>query len=488
MPKSFFFYDFETDGSDPSSCRPVQFAGIRTDEELQVVNGDETVLWCRPPMDRLPAPEACLVTGITPQQAAARGGSEGSFFGDIHTRLIQSNTTSLGWNSLRFDDVVCRFGFWRNFLDPYEHTWRNGCTAWDLIDLARAARALRPDGLNWPDHDSGRPSFKLEHLAAANGIEHEDAHDALSDVRATIGLGRLIQQAQPDLWNWAQSLTDTKKAEKELRRSEPLVHVSARIPAELGCTSPIRVLAEHPRNKRSFLCWDLRHDPGELLEADVDDIMHRTFSKQEDLAEGQTRFAIKEVKSNRAPFLAPLGVLKSADQDRLQLDESTWKANDAKLTANTRVLEELQSRLQEAWKPRPEIKLDPEDALYVDFPGDADIRLRNRVPRTRDAALAELGDQFQDPRLRALMLHYRAREAPGTLDPAERKAWDQRCRERVANPPSARDEAWPAWLDHVRSLEREPGRTTDDKKILTAVESWGIEQATRLGLPVPAGT
>ena len=488
MPRSFFFYDFETDGSDPSTCQPVQFAGIRTDEALVPVQDGETVSWCRPAVDRLPAPEACLITGITPQQAAARGGPEAGFFHEVHSLLAEADTTSLGWNSLRFDDVVCRFGFWRNFIDPYEHSWRNGCTAWDLIDLARAARALRPEGLTWPDHDTGVPSFKLEHLAAANGIEHDDAHDALSDVRATLALGRLLRHAQPELWDWARSLTETKTAEKQLQGSSPLVHVSARIPADLGCTSPIRVLAEHPRNKRSFLCWDLRHDPGELLEADVDEIRHRTFSKKEALAEGEIRFALKEVKSNRAPFLAPLGVLKAADHDRLQLDDAQWRAHDARLTSDEGVLKDLRSRLREAWKPRTNVELDPDDALYADFPGDEDIRVRNRVPKARPATLADLGEQFRDPRLRAMMLHYRAREAPGTLDADERKAWDRRCRERLVNPPSPKDEPWPAWLEHLRSLGREPGRTADEQEILAAVESWGIEQVARLGLPVPAET
>ena len=437
-------------------------------------------------MDRLPAPEACLVTGITPQKAAAQGQTEAAFFNEIHALLTEGSTTSLGWNTLRFDDVLCRFGFWRNYQDPYEHTWRNGCNAWDLIDLARAARALRPDGIQWPEHDNGNPSFKLEHLAAANGISHEDAHDALSDVKATIAFGKLIQDAQPELWKWARSLTDTKKAEATLQTPGPFVHVSARIPAQFGCTSPVRVLAEHPSNKRSFLCWDLREDPTELLDADVDEILHRTFSKQAKLADGQRRFAIKEIKSNRAPFIAPTGVLKSADHELLQLDESTWQRHDAILERHTGKVEQLRSRLREAWAPAPLTSVDPEDALYADFPGNEDIRLRKRVHRTRPDDLANLGKQFVDARLKAMMLHYRAREAPGTLKPSEQKVWEQRCRGRILNPPGAKDLPWPDWLDHVRSLARDAKVTNPNKKILAAVESWGLEQADKLGLPIPA--
>ncbi len=485
MPDSFLFYDFETDGAEPTICRPFQFAAIRTDESLRIVEEEETVLWCRPSMDRLPAPEACLVTGITPQKAAAKGQTEAPFFNDIHRRFMESGTTSLGWNTLRFDDVVCRFGFWRNYLDPYEHSWRNGCRAWDLIDLTRAARALRPQGIQWSQHDNGNPSFKLEHLSAANDIEHEDAHDALSDVRATIAIGRLLKKAQPDLWTWARSLTDTKKAERILQDPAPFVHVSARISSHYGCTSPMRVLTEHPRNKRSFLCWDLRHDPTDLLEADVDDILHRTFSRQEDLDEAQSRFAIKEIKSNRAPFLAPLGVLESADHDLLKLDEKTWRKHDSILDSNRTKLESLGHRLRKAWAPVEQKRLDAADALYQDFPSDEDSRLRTRVARTRPEDLADIGDRFKDSRLRDMMLHYRAREAPGTLDHEEQTRWLERCRTRLEVPPGKGDLPWTEWIQHVSTLMSAADISTRDFEILNSVKTWGLERAADLGLPIP---
>ena len=482
---SFLFYDFETDGAEPSICRPSQFAAIRTDERLNPIEDESTTSWCQPPRDRLPAPEACLVTGITPQMAAARGHTEAAFFGDIHRRFNQSGTISLGWNTARFDDTVARFGFWRNFLDPYEHTYKNGCGTWDLIDLARAARALRPAGLNWPLRDDERPSFRLEDLTSANDIEHGDAHDAMADVRATIAIASRLLEHQPDLWNWARSLIDTQKAEGILKGDAPFVHTSSRIPAQMGCTSPFRMLAPHPVNKRSFICWDLRHDPSELLDAGPDEIMRRTFSSSEDLGE-QSRFPLKEIKSNKALRSSPTSVLQSGDHDLLQLEEDRWRAHDAILTRDSSTLRTVRARIQEAWRPIEHEPADAAESLYEGFPSHQDIRLRNKVPGSDHTKLAGIGERFEDPGLQSLMLQYRAREAADTLDATERHADIQRARQRLLMPPGKSSLGWPAWLKHVRSLLADEDGSNDEITILQSVEAWGIELAYSIGLPVPA--
>ncbi|MCH2132942.1 MAG: exodeoxyribonuclease I [Phycisphaerales bacterium] len=488
MPRTFLFYDFETDGAQPSVCRPVQFACLRTDTELNPIPGEDgTVLWCRPAVDRLPAPEACLVTGITPQQAAARGTSEAEFLHEIHGLMTAPDTTSLGWNSLRFDDLVCRFGFWRTFHDPYAHGYARGCTAWDLIDLARAAQALRPDGITWPTREDGAPSFRLEHLTEANGIAHEDAHDALSDVRATVAFGQLLRAHQGDLWAWGESLTDTDLVERKLQGPDPLVHVSARIPAQLGCTSPIRVITRHPLNKRSWICWDLRHDPGPLLEASTEEITRRAFTAEASLPPGESRFALKEIKSNRSPFIAPAGVLNDADTDRLELDESTWRRHDAMLTRDPKALAELQSKLEKVYATTPPAATDVDEAIYDNFVPRGDQRVRDRVHRTRPGKLAELAADFEDPRLPELLFHYRARNHPETLDAHERQEWQERCRNRLLHPPGRDDLAWTEWLSHVKALATDAGCPADHRQILKAVEDWGLDLAASHGLSVESG-
>lgn len=481
---TYLFYDFETDGAEPSICRPTQFAAIRTDERLNLIEEAQITTWCQPPRDRLPAPEACLVTGITPQMAAARGTTEALFFGDIHRLFNTPGTLSLGWNSTRFDDTVSRFGFWRNFLDPYEHSYKKNCSTWDLIDLARAARALRPSGIRWPSRDDGAPSFRLEDLTAANEIEHGDAHDAMADVRATIDLGSLLLEHQPDLWEWARSLTNTDKVEKILKSNRPFVHTSSRVPAQLGCTSPFRMLAPHPVNRRSFICWDLREDPSELLESDSEEIIRRTFSSTLKLGD-EKRFSLKEIKSNKAPFLGPVSVLnEKCDSELLQLDEDRWRSHDAILMKNRSALQTLIARIQEAWHPKEHDPVDAAEALYEGFPSNQDIRLRDKVAGSDHSTLADIGVRFQDSRLQSLMLHYRAREAPETLDVDEQRCWKQRCRDRLLDPPG-KSTGWPDWLEHVRDLAADPAKSIEEIEILKSVEIWGVELADSIGLPVP---
>ncbi|HCG89461.1 MAG TPA: exodeoxyribonuclease I, partial [Alteromonas macleodii] len=189
---TFLWHDFETFGTSPQKDLPCQFAAVRTDMDLNVI-GKPINIMSAIANDYLPHPEACLVTGITPQQTIRDGSNEADFAARIYQEMSTPNTCSVGFNSIRFDDEVSRYLFYRNFYDPYSREWRNGNSRWDIIDLARACYALRPDGINWPRREDGAPSFKLEALTAANNIGHENAHDALSDVYATIALAKLIK-------------------------------------------------------------------------------------------------------------------------------------------------------------------------------------------------------------------------------------------------------------------------------------------------------
>lgn len=244
---SFLWHDYETWGADPSRDRPCQFAAIRTDADLNPV-GAPLLLYCRPATDLLPHPEACLLTGITPQLAERKGLIEAEFAARINSALSLAGTCGVGYNSMRFDDEVTRNLLNRNLLDPYAREWRNGNSRWDLIDVLRLAHALRPEGLVWPTHEDGTTSFKLEALTAANGIDHGQAHDALGDVRATIGLARALRRAQPRLFDYALTLRDKRRVRALLERRTPLLHVSARYPAAQGCIAPILPLAAHPTN------------------------------------------------------------------------------------------------------------------------------------------------------------------------------------------------------------------------------------------------
>ncbi len=516
MAATYLFYDYETDGADPVHSRPYQFACIRTDEQLNPVPGPEgegVVLWCRPPEDRLPAPEAVLITGITPQHAAVEGRTEADFFGAIHQQFNVPGTISLGWNSLRFDDTVSRFGFWRTFLDPYSHGWAAGCRCWDLIDLARACYAFRPDGIVWPAYaddewsenrlpvapEDGSPSFKLDMIAPANGIEHSGAHDALADVRASIEFARLIKSLQPKLWEKANATLTRETAEKLLKSGRPLLHASARIPNEHGCGSIMHVVARSHQNPKEYIAWDLRHDPTPLLDADVDTIRKRAFSSNDQLqAEGLSRFRLKGIKSNRGPFLleATKPLMASIDTHRIQLDLDACRTNFQVLASAP---EDLRDRVAKAWSGRVfDAATDADDMLYDGFVETADRKACDAVAQASPSALTSMSRSFKDHRLPPLLLHYRARNAPDSLDDKERAIWKERCAERLLHPPGKRPHwedpdapdprAWPHWLTHIQALHQSEIRTEQERQHLEATMDWGRSVVASAGLDVSTPT
>jgi exodeoxyribonuclease-1 len=425
MTQTFYWHDYETWGVSPSRSRASQFAGIRTDLDLNEI-GEPLMIYCQPTIDVLPEPEACLITGITPQHAQQNGLREVDFIKQIHAELNEPGTCGVGYNSLRFDDEFTRFTLWRNFYDPYEREWKNGNSRFDLIDVVRMCAALRPEGINWPLKEDGTPSFKLEHLTAANGIVHEGAHDALVDVRATIALARLLKKAQPKLFDYALSLRDKRKAAAMLSVAEqkPLLHFSEKFPATQYCGAMIMPLALHPTISSNVICYDLNQDPSALLALDVEEIKQRLYTPRDQLPEGVERIVLKSVRSNRCPMLAPVSLLDEAATARMAIDQQRCRRHyDQLKNAGFALVEKLQAVFAPSDR---DIVTDPELNLYSgSFLSDADKGLCNKVRRAKPEELESFSLAFKDQRLTELLFRYRARNFPETLSAEDQQNWQE---------------------------------------------------------------
>ncbi len=422
---TLLWYDYETTGTDPVRDRPVQFAALRTDMDLRPV-AEPCVLYCAPAPDVLPQPEACLITGIAPQDAARDGLAESDFAAAVHELLAEPGTCSVGYNSIRFDDQVNRHLFYRNFLDPYEHAWKDGNTRWDIMDLARACYALRPEGIEWPLGDTGMPSFKLDQLAPANHLKQDRAHDALSDVEATLDLARLLRQKQPRLYDWHFALREKAKVTAKLARAlpkmQPLLHVSGRYPPAQGCLAMVAPITEHPDRRGTFIVADLGCDPAAWMALEPDDLVERMFTRRDDLPEDIERPPLKEVHANKSPFLAPLSVLRDTDTARIRLDVDACERNLAALRACEGLAERVQlafSAAADRWPDRE----DPECRLYAGFASPADKRRFATLRATPPDRLATTDFGFEDARYTELLFRYRARNWPDTLNADERERW-----------------------------------------------------------------
>lgn len=428
---SIFWYDYETTGINPRCDRPLQVAGIRTDFDLNEIDAPVN-LYCRPSDDILPHPAACAITGITPAQLSEQGLSEADFMTRVHAQLAAPGTCGAGYNTLRFDDEMTRYSLYRNFFDPYAREWQGGNSRWDLIDVVRAAYALRPDGIVWPKDEEGRVTLKLERLTAANGIDHGNAHEALSDVRATIALARLIREKQPKLYDWLFQLRSKPKVMDQIRLLQPMVHISGRFSAARSYVGVVLPLAWHPRNKNALIVCDLHLDPQGLFDLDAETLRQRLYTRREDLAEGQLPVPLKLIHINKCPVVAPLSVLRPVDQQRLGLNmalkqERTLRLSDAQDVWRDKVLAIYASEHFAA-------SHDPEQQLYDGFIGDRDRRLCEQVRTADPAQLAREQWPFDDERLPELLFRYRARNFPDTLSFEEQQRWQLFCQQRLSDP------------------------------------------------------
>ena len=473
MTSSIFWHDYETTGINPRCDRPLQVAGLRTDFDLNEI--DEPIsLYCRPSDDILPHPAACLVTGITPQQLANQGLCEAEFMTRVHEQLARPGTCGAGYNTLRFDDEVTRYSLYRNFFDPYAREWQGGNSRWDLIDVVRTAYALRPEGIEWPQQD-GRTSLRLELLSKANGIDHGHAHEALSDVRATIALARLIREKQPKLFEWLFQLRSKHKVMEQIRLLQPMVHISGRFSAARNYLGVVLPLAWHPRNRNALIVCDLHQETLPLLRESAEVLRERLYTRHEELSEGQLPVPLKLVQINRCPVLAPLSVLRPADQQRLGIDLALLQTRGEAL-ANQQA--QWQDKLEPIYgKDEFAPNEDPEQQLYDGFLGDRDRRLCEQVRTLDPAALGGGHWMFDDPRMPELLFRYRARNFPETLNSDERQRWYAFCQQRLSDPlwgapntlgdfEQARQSAWAnadeagrrvldAWQVHARQLSEQ---------------------------------
>ena len=421
---TIYWYDFETFGSDPKRDRAAQFAGIRTDEDLNVI-GEPLVIYCKPANDFLPSPHACRITGITPQKAQLEGLPETEFIECINTEFSTPHTCVAGYNNLRFDDELTRQLLYRNFYDPYAREWQNGNSRWDIIDMVRLCAAVRPEGINWPVDENKVKRFRLEELTAANDIDHGQAHDALSDVLATISLARKVRQAQPKLYNYVYNLRWKKQVEShlDLINRKPFFHVSAMYSAEKNCLAQVMPLCRHPVDKNGIVVCDLMQDPRAWMNLDARELSKRLFTPRSQLPDEISPVPLKTLHINRCPIIAPTNILNDHQSQVLGIDREICDTNWKVLDDDNTLVEKIQKVFDSKDLPK---ETDPDFMIYSGgFFSASDRKLMDVIRNSAPDHLANLDLPFQDQRLAAMVFRYRARNYNDTLSEAELHTWEE---------------------------------------------------------------
>ncbi|MBY6062967.1 exodeoxyribonuclease I [Pseudidiomarina sediminum] len=435
--ETFYWHDYETWGASPQVDRPAQFAGLRTTLDFEPV-GRPLTIYSQPTPDFLPHPRAVLVTGITPQHAHKQGMNEAAFADKIEQQFSQPQTTIIGYNSVSFDDEVTRHLFYRNFIDPYAHTWQHNNSRWDLIDVVRACYALRPEGIQWPEGDDGRISMRLELLTKANGIDHGQAHDAMADVYATIAMAKLLKQAQPKLFDYAFNMR-RKQALKpliDLVNFTPLAHIAGFYGVDNGYLSMIMPLGYNDDNPNAVIYWNLREDPRELMDLSVEQLIERRFAKREQReANGWNLYGAQQLMLNRCPFLAPKSVITTQVQQRWELPLATLLERAQWLAQQPELRERLLQSVASNSFAADDATQDPELQLYSGpFFSDQDRSAMAIIRATAPEQLAGLELNVSDVRIPEMLFRYRARNYPATLTDAELHRWRDFCQQRLLEP------------------------------------------------------
>ena len=463
--KTFFWYDYETFGLSPKTQRIAQFAGIRTDENLNII--DEHMFYCKPTYDSLPSPEACSVTGITPQICEKNGLIEKTFISTINNEFSVPDTCVVGYNSISFDDEFTRYTLFRNFLDPYAWHWQNGNSRWDILDVARFCYALKKDSsLKWHYDENNKPIFKLDKLAPANDIEHSDAHDALADVRATIGIAKIIKTTQPKLFDYALSLRDKREVSKKIELFSPLLHTSGIYSGKLSCTRLTTALAYHPEYSDRALVFNLDQDPSLLTELETEELKTLIFSKK--LPKGVDRLQIKELAFNKSPMFVPnVYKLENKITEQLQIDIDKCMDNLSYIRDNqTQITEKIKSIYTKDSERTP--ALDVDQSLYDNFIDKTDRLICNQIQNLSSDELKKFKPQFKDKKLSKLLLNFKARNFPESLTESEQEEWFEIVQSRVQNG----ENGYLSLENFYKSLEKQKISAPSKSDIWTQLEEY----------------
>ena len=428
MDGTFYWHDYETTGVNPSIDRPLQFAGLRTDENLLPV-GEPLTIFCKLPRDILPTPEACITTGITPQHTIREGLSERDFISQIYDQLSAPRTCGVGYNSINFDDEITRYTLYRNFYDPYLREWDQGNSRWDIIDMIRLTKALRPKGFEWPEKHTGEPSFKLEDLAEANKIQQGEAHEALSDVLTTIELAKLVKERQPQLFAYVLQLRKKQSVARllDIEQGSPFLYIAGTLSSKHHYSALMMPLAHHLTNGNGIICADLMGDVEMLLSLDSKELKDQLFKPADNVSQDFQRPPLRLISVNKCPIVATPKLVDTKAARRLGIDVDKCYANWQKLRTR-----DLRYKMQQVYEKQSYTsENDAEQRLYEKFLSNSDRRKLAEVRSSSAEELASNAIQFSDERYQELLFSYRARYFPSSLSEDEAAHWFNQCRRRL---------------------------------------------------------
>ena len=350
---NFVFYDFETSSSNKYWGQIIQIGAILTNDNLDEL--DRFDARCRLSPGIIPEAMALIVNKTSPTMLKKSNLSHYEMirqFVDILKKW--GKATYIGFNSIEFDEEFLRSTLFQTLEYPYI-TSTNGNTRGDMLSLARAANLYYPKTLKNSVNEKGNDVYKLDQMAPLNGIDHGDAHSAIGDVIATLGIAKIIAKKAPNVWKASLKTLD-KNATLDLIKKETLFCTNEYF---YGKSRPYiqTFVCQHPQYQWP-LCFDLRHDPNIYLNMPTQEL---TAAMKK-----QPKF-IRTVRHNKHPVLMNPSYGKMFDEYKIigleKLKERANLIKDNKEFAE-KIITIKQLEVEEKEQTKSQEDLTPEESIY----------------------------------------------------------------------------------------------------------------------------
>ncbi|WP_415912608.1 exodeoxyribonuclease I [Neptuniibacter sp. QD37_11] len=482
--KIFTFYDYETTGINSKYDQAVQFASANYDAQtLEKIPGSEVNIFCKLRPDVVPNPYAFKVTHIDPVHLERNGLNELEFAKQVKMALSGQGKCNAGYNSIRFDDEVTRNLFYRNLYDPYEHEWRHRNHRTDIFYMMQAAYAICPEILEWPTtmvDGKETVSLKLENLSQANGIIHENAHDALSDIYATAGMAKLVKEANPRFFDYMMGMSVGDNVKKLLCRGSALVNISGFNGKDNHFVNVIKPLKVDKYNSKKYICVDLTEDLTEMWDLTPEEMRQYMFTKRTERPALAPKIAGCTIQTNKCPMLFPAESVLTAER------AARWgDLNLDRINKNLELLSkdnDVGQRLMEAYNgrewPSEHVMGDLYGGFFEDHQKDSRARLlspvpaKNNEPRLKYVDALDAALKMDDDRHVGILLHAKYGNYLNELvnqqeySPAELRLYVEFLEERLTQPQYDGDLTLDSFNEACNAMDMEFELTGEEKEII----------------------
>ena len=459
---SFVFYDTETTGLNTFFDQILQFGAIRTDHELREMERFE--IRCRLLPHVVPAPQALLTNGLGVEQLTDPAlPSHYDMTRDIKAKLDEwSPAVFIGHNSMWFDETLLRQAFYQTLHDPYL-TNTNGNCRLDSLPILQAVNFFQPGILSVPVGEKGRPVFKLDQLAPANGFPHDDAHDAIGDVEATLHLCRLLSERAAGYWSNFVRFAP-KAAVLDFIEANEVFSFTASFYGKTHSWM-VTALGPNPGYDAEWFVFDLSNDP-EAFAALADDGLDARLAASPK--------PVRRLRSNAGPCILPCEDISAAVRMKMPgIDELRRRA--AWIRGNEGFTQHLIAAMIDT-DVEKEPSVHVEEQIYPDFTGHEDRAIMAEFHESAWSGRAALLDRLDDVRLKVLDERLLYIEAPEAMPAPDRRRHEAELAARLVA-----DEGTVPWRTLPRALRETEallaGSPADGAPILEGLRDYLVGRA-----------